>query len=115
MRTIRLNRAMVLGAALGLGFATASLAGELKKLPDDVVLPQGDGSPGKVTFSHASHVDGAKPNCLACHPAQFKILEKASTTSGAAVKHASMEKGGQCGSCHGKAAFGFDSCDMCHK
>jgi len=26
-----------------------------------------------------------------------------------------MEKGGQCGACHGKGAFGFDSCDTCHR
>jgi c(7)-type cytochrome triheme protein len=106
---------MLLGAALGLGLAGAGLAGEIKKLPEDVALPQGSGSPGKVTFSHASHVDAAKPSCVACHPAQFKILAKGSTATGAPIQHAVMEKGGQCGACHGKAAFGFDSCDMCHK
>jgi c(7)-type cytochrome triheme protein len=25
-----------------------------------------------------------------------------------------MEKGQSCGACHGKQAFGFDDCEMCH-
>lgn len=97
------------------GLATVASAGDLKKLPADQVLPQGEGSPGKVTFSHTSHVDAGKPSCTTCHPESFKILEKASTADGSKITHARMEKGAQCGACHGKAAFGFDDCSMCHQ
>ena len=31
-----------------------------------------------------------------------------------AVTHAAMEKGESCGACHGKQAFNFDDCTMCH-
>jgi c(7)-type cytochrome triheme protein len=103
--------AMLLGAVL----ATAASAAELKNLPADQDLPAGEGSPGKVTFSHASHVDASKPSCTACHPAAYKILEKAATADGAPITHERMEKGAQCGACHGKEAFGFDDCSMCHQ
>lgn len=97
------------------GLATAASAADLKNLPKDQVLPQGADSPGKVTFSHASHVDAAKPSCVTCHPESFRILEKGRTADGAQITHARMEKGAQCGACHGKAAFGFDDCTMCHQ
>lgn len=93
----------------------ASAGGKLPKLPADHVLAQGDGSPGKVTFSHASHVDAAKPSCVTCHPARFRILEAGKTASGDPIRHQYMEAGAACGACHGKTAFGFDSCDTCHK
>jgi c(7)-type cytochrome triheme protein len=109
-RTTRLV-AVLAGALL----ASAGLAGELKRLPPDFVLPQSDGSPGPVTFSHSSHVDAARPNCVTCHPKSFRILEKGATASGEPVKHESMEAGRACGACHGKTAFGFDSCDVCHR
>ena len=33
----------------------------------------------------------------------------------AAITHAAMEQQGDaCGGCHGKAAFGFQDCTMCH-
>jgi c(7)-type cytochrome triheme protein len=109
-RTTRLV-AVVAGSLL----ASAGLAGDLKRLPPDFVLPQSDGSPGKVTFSHSSHVDAAKPSCVTCHPKSFRILEKGATASGEPLKHQSMEAGRGCGACHGKTAFGFDGCDVCHR
>ncbi|MEI6223529.1 MAG: c(7)-type cytochrome triheme domain-containing protein [Deltaproteobacteria bacterium] len=107
-----LRRLAVLAAV---ALAGTALAGGLDKLPPDFTFPPGDGSPGKVTFSHQSHVDVKKPGCTTCHPKLFKTLEKGATADGAPIRHAVMEKGGQCGTCHGKGAFGFDSCDLCHR
>ena len=99
--------------AFALAFGVAA-AGDLAKLPGDAVLPQGEGSPGPVTFSHRSHVDQAKPSCVTCHPRSFSIL-KTSARGGARITHDAMEKGKQsCGACHGSTAFGFDDCTMCH-
>ncbi|HTP50877.1 MAG TPA: c(7)-type cytochrome triheme domain-containing protein [Anaeromyxobacteraceae bacterium] len=89
-------------------------AGELPKLPKDYSLPSSEGSPGTVVFSHSSHVDAKQPGCTRCHPALFRTLAKGSTADGQVIVHKSMEQGRQCGACHGKSAFGFDSCDMCH-
>jgi c(7)-type cytochrome triheme protein len=112
-RIARNLRLVTLAAAVAL--ATVAAAGGLEKLPKDFTFPSGDGSPGKVTFSHQSHVDPSKPGCTNCHPKLFKTMEKGSTSDGTPIRHAVMEKGGQCGACHGKQAFGFDSCDMCHR
>jgi len=99
-----------------LATGVAGAAGELPKLPRDCQLPSSGGSPGVVTFSHGSHVDAKQPGCTRCHPALFKTLDKMATADGQAITHKSMEQGRQCGACHGKAAaFGFDSCDMCHR
>ena len=109
------TRRWVAAVAVLLLAGAAHAAGPLPKLPADHVLTQGDGSPGKVTFSHASHVDTAKPNCVVCHPSRFRILEAGKTASGEPIRHQQMEAGAACGACHGKGAFGFDSCDTCHK
>jgi c(7)-type cytochrome triheme protein len=109
-RTTKL--AAVLGGAL---LASAGLAGELKRLPPDFVMPSPDGSPGPVTFSHSSHVDSARPSCVTCHPKIFRIIEKSAAGAREAVKHESMEAGRACGACHGKTAFGFETCDLCHR
>ena len=95
--------------------ATSGVLAAEPRLPADFTFPQGEGSPGKVTFSHGSHVDGKKPTCVGCHPRLFRTLEKGQTADGSPIRHAVMEKGAQCGLCHGKAAFGFDSCDLCHR
>ena len=115
MRAMSRNGALPIVVALALGLAGAGAAADLGKLPPDAVLPRGEGSPGQVTFRHASHVDPASPSCVSCHPRQFRILERAATASGAPIRHAEMEKGALCGSCHGKAAFGFDRCELCHE
>ncbi|HEX8908615.1 MAG TPA: c(7)-type cytochrome triheme domain-containing protein [Anaeromyxobacteraceae bacterium] len=104
---------LALGALL---VATSALAsGKLQRLPTDYVFPRGDGSPGPVMFSHESHVDSARPSCSACHPKEFRILEAGRTVTREPMRHDRMEAGAACGACHGKTAFGFDTCDMCHK
>ncbi len=106
--------AMVVG--LLLATAAAAAPTKLPKLPVDYMFAQGDGSPGKVTFSHQSHVDAARPTCLACHPRTFRILETGRDITGQPLKHERFQAGGACGSCHdGKKAFGLDSCENCHR
>jgi c(7)-type cytochrome triheme protein len=68
-----------------------------------------------VTFSHAMHVDERAPACVTCHPSRFAMLKPGMATGLPVLRHADMEKGQACGACHGKQAFGFDSCEMCHK
>jgi c(7)-type cytochrome triheme protein len=95
--------------------AAVAAAEGLDKLPPEYSFQPGDGSPGKVTFNHSSHVDLKAPGCTRCHPKLFKTLEKGATADGQPIRHKVMEQGGQCGACHGKSAFGFDSCDTCHR
>ncbi len=107
-RRTRLAVALVL---LGGGVALA----DLPRLPKDLALARSPDSPGQVTFRHESHVDAARPDCLACHPRRFSILGRSTTKPGPAITHEAMEQKGQaCGACHGKAAFGFDECGNCH-
>jgi c(7)-type cytochrome triheme protein len=114
----RMARSTVRGSLLAVALLLAGSAwagSKLAKLPPDHVFAQGDGSPGAVTFSHASHVDPATPACIACHPGSFRILEKGRTANAEPIRHQQMEAGAGCGACHGKTAFGFDSCDTCHR
>jgi c(7)-type cytochrome triheme protein len=111
-RTARRAAALALAAAGGLA---AAAGGPLHRLPTDYVFARGDGSPGPVTFSHASHVDAAKPACVAWHPRIFRITETGRPQDRERITHARMEKGAACGACHGKAAFGLDGCDACHR
>ena len=71
-----------------------------------------EGSPGKVVFSHQSHVAYAD-KCTACHVKFFRILQPTRQ-----VTHAAMEKGASCGTCHnGQMAFGPTdpaACIRCH-
>jgi len=101
-------------AALLLG--GAALADDLPNLPGALKLAQSGESPGVVTFNHDMHVDASKPagSCTACHPRLFRILGRSATTKVSTVTHAGMEKGESCGACHGKAAFDFEDCTMCH-
>lgn len=98
-----------------LALSGAALAKDLPRLPGALKLPQTGDSPGVVTFNHDLHVDGAKPSCLGCHPAKFSIMGRSATSRRPAITHAAMEKGASCGACHGKTAFGFESCELCHK
>ena len=101
---------------LAIAFATLGPAQTLPRLPQEFRFPQGEGSPGQVTFSHQSHVDSKRPDCTACHPALFKILTKGTPAEGGPLGHAAMERGRQCGACHDrKAAFGLDTCPLCHR
>jgi c(7)-type cytochrome triheme protein len=112
--TLRVTTCLVLGLALTLAGAAAAL-NRMPKLPAALTLPQGGDSPGKVTFNHESHVDTARPDCTSCHPSLFSILKKGPGPDRKALTHDGMTKGQGCGSCHGKAAFGFDDCAMCHR
>jgi c(7)-type cytochrome triheme protein len=108
-----LRWAAVLLVAGVTGFSTA---GDLKNLPADYVFTPGEGSPGPVTFSHATHVDADRPSCLTCHPSWFRILVKGETAGGERITHDRMEKQKQaCGACHGGKAFGFEDCSNCHR
>jgi len=101
---------------LGFVLASASWAADLPRLPKDLLLPQGDDSPGQVTFRHDSHVDLAKPACLTCHPRLFPILKEGGLKKGA-LKHERMKEGQACGACHGKGKVAFDfedACENCH-
>ncbi len=111
---MRAARWTLLAAAVLLAGA-AQAEQKLSKLPVDYVFARGDGSPGAVTFSHQSHVDAAKPACVSCHPSTFRILESGRTMTGDRIQHQHMEKGAGCGACHGKTAFGFESCENCHR
>jgi c(7)-type cytochrome triheme protein len=80
--------------------------------PRDIPLAKSEGSPGRVTFSHASH-GGAAAKCSRCHPALFpmKVGDKP-------LDYAAMLQGSSCGACHnGKQVFGVDDserCERCH-
>lgn len=102
--------------AAALSFGAGALAQALKRLPPDFNFPMAEISPGQVTFKHTTHVDPARPDCLGCHPKGYRMLEPGTTTQGEKVmKHAAMDKGEQCGACHGKTAFGFKTCEKCHQ
>jgi c(7)-type cytochrome triheme protein len=105
--------ALALAAALTGGAALAG--GPLYRLPTDYAFPRGESSPGPVLFSHRSHVDEKKPSCVTCHPRVFRITETGRTATREVIKHERMEAGGACGTCHGKTAFGFETCENCHK
>jgi c(7)-type cytochrome triheme protein len=111
------NSLRFLAAALLLALGAAAPAGELPNLPKAKALARGDGSPGVVTFRHATHVDAARPDCTTCHPSLFPIVKRtASSSAPAPIRHADMEKGRSCGSCHdGKSGHGLDDCGTCHQ
>jgi c(7)-type cytochrome triheme protein len=116
MRLHDLAPLLALPLAVALLAGALARAGDLPNLPKAIAIPQGDDSPGQVTFQHESHVDAAKPACLSCHPKRFPIL-KASALAKGAITHEKMLKGEACGACHGKgkAAFDFeDGCENCH-
>lgn len=101
--------------AMVLVLAAGSVAAyDLPGLPQALKLPQASDSPGVVTFNHDMHVDTGKPNCVSCHPKPFSILGRSAPKREAKITHSAMEKGEACGTCHGKAAFNFDDCTMCH-
>ncbi len=93
-------------------------ARENVRLPADYVFPMAEDSPGPVTFSHESHYDYDNPNCGACHPGLFKMLEPGKAADGP-VTMDSMSEGKNCGACHnGKVAFDAmddENCGVCHQ
>ena len=84
------------------------------RLPADLVFDQAKDAPGRVVFSHHSHVALEANRCGACHPRPFKMLRPSRHAA-----HAEMDAGASCGSCHdGKKAFGTadaERCDACHR
>jgi c(7)-type cytochrome triheme protein len=109
---------VLFAAVLLLACATSSvaLAQGMAKLPADITLKQSGDSPGKVTFSHQSHVGfQAKADCTVCHPKLAPIVKTKAQAKRAPITHAKMLKGEACGTCHGKDAHGFDDCTTCHK
>lgn len=116
MRHVRFSRnwtRALFPAMLVTLLAVAAVAGDTANTPADRALPQGEGSPGIVTFNHSTHVDMERPDCTACHPRLFSILHRAEGER--RVTHAKMEQGAQCGACHGRTAFGMDDCTVCHR
>ncbi len=105
-----------LAALVILAGAAAVAAADLPRLPKPILVPKGEDSPGQVTFNHESHVDAAKPSCIACHPRLFPML-KGSARKADRITHEKMDQGQACGACHGKGktAFAFDdACENCH-
>lgn len=99
-----------IGAILALGAYTAA---EELRLPPNLIYAKAEGSPGKVVFSHQSHVAYAD-KCTACHVKLFPILQPIRR-----VTHAAMDAGESCGACHnGQMAFGPSdpaTCIRCHE
>jgi c(7)-type cytochrome triheme protein len=97
-------------AAAGASAASSTAPGAFKG-PAPIVYRRGDGSPGVVTFRHATHA-GANSPCTACHPKRFAMRSAGARPDGA------MHDGAACGACHdGRRAFATDddaSCTKCH-
>ena len=108
------SRKLIVTLAALLLCGATTLADDLPRLPGALKLPQSGESPGVVTFNHDMHVDSKSPSCVTCHPRLFSILGRSATKRVKVVTHAAMEKGESCGACHGKKAFNFDDCTMCH-
>jgi len=85
------------------------------KLPADIYFQTGDNSPGKVKFSHETHVDSEKPNCKSCHSGMFQIRPATAGALGT-ISMEQLYQGKQCGTCHnGKESFSIeDGCEFCH-
>jgi c(7)-type cytochrome triheme protein len=94
-------------------------ATDMKRLPADFLFPLGDGSPGQVTFSHASHVariDAETPACMLCHHQQGFVLRQAGKPRQGSLAMERMHQGQLCGQCHdGTKAVGLDDCTVCHQ
>lgn len=108
------STAAVLAGLLG-AWGAAPAAQELPRLVDDLKIARSADSPGQVLFNHSMHVDPNKPECLSCHPGQFRILK--ADVGKKRIVHDNFDKGQQCGRCHnGKDAFAIDAdCSNCHR
>jgi c(7)-type cytochrome triheme protein len=92
--------------------AAAGVVAPAGRVPAPHAYPSGDGSPGKVTFRHQTHMRGAS-TCAACHPKLFKMAPAPPRPGGG------MHEKSACGGCHdGSKAFGAedsDACTRCHR
>ncbi len=81
--------------------------------PPPIPFPAGPGSPGPVTFRHATHL-ARGATCAGCHPALFKRQK-----GGVTLRMDAMAEGQACGACHdGRRAFAVmdgNKCLTCHK
>lgn len=84
-------------------------------IPPDITFPRGEGSPGPVTFRHASHLDGERPNCTICHHEPFRLLKGFGRTTAAPTGDLHDER--HCGRCHdGRTSFSVrEECTACHQ
>lgn len=93
-------------------------------LPEDFAFPQGEDSPGEVTFSHDSHASYMDNNCMLCHSDTWSMLTPATPKTGE-LTYERIHEEDLCYSCHsgeehpdlGMEIFStqdFDSCDSCH-
>ncbi|MFN8005804.1 MAG: Ni/Fe-hydrogenase cytochrome b subunit [Terriglobia bacterium] len=96
--------------------ATLEKATKQLKLPEEINFPQGEGSPGKVTFRHTSHVDEKRPECTPCHLQRFGLLRSSGAPSSSGKKN-DMHHADRCGGCHdGQTAFSTQKdCQSCHQ
>jgi len=112
------SRAAVPAPSPAISVSMAEAATDMPKLPADFVFPQGEDSPGKVTFSHESHVPRAAekgPACTSCHQERGFSLRQSGKTRQPGLFMDRMQKGELCGKCHdGKQATGVDECTLCH-
>jgi c(7)-type cytochrome triheme protein len=107
-RSCHAGRKAVAAAAPGTpGQAPASFTG-----PAPIAYKPAEGSPGPVTFRHATHL-GKAATCKSCHPKPFAMKSAGARPDGA------MHEGSACGMCHnGRTTFGTEddkACARCHK
>ena len=83
------------------------------RLPDDLVFPPGEESPGEVIFSHDVHVETEPPNCTVCHAGRFPILRSEGMPR---MRGEQLHEVERCGACHdGEDAFSLEEdCESCH-
>ncbi len=88
---------------------------ERLNIPPDVTFPQGEGSPGPVTFRHASHINWERPDCTVCHRESFHILKVEGDASSRPARD--WHDARHCGRCHdGKTSFSAqEECAACHR
>lgn len=90
------------GAAPGAPAAPAA-----RPLPKPHTYPRAEASPGRVTFRHKTHLQGAVA-CVACHPKPFSMKFTAPRAEGG------MHQADACGKCHdGSASFGVENVETC--
>ncbi len=101
------RRVQAAGAADSSGGASAAAF----KGPKPFVFKRGEGSPGAVTFRHATHLGGSM-SCRTCHPKPWAMKGTAPLPDGA------MHEPSACGMCHdGKRSFSVEDenkCARCH-
>ena len=99
----------------------SEFSGQLN-LPEDFVYPQGEDSPGEVTFSHDSHVDTSNPNCNVCHKGATFSFNLTPVAEKPKLDYDTIHtSGAHCNQCHnGTDAFNTvdeeeENCMYCHQ